>query len=827
MTFFLLVLALAFAVSSAKITGGTVSRNCNKANCLALYTFSLDIDEDIPAGTTTFFSLDRGQNQFELDTCPHSDFTSGDVSGCTVLDGKKGATITFRAVKAPTPIKFSVLVGNKPHASYFETYFTFKGVPAVTGEFQWGKIENKGVIEKVGDVAIIPPFIRTWGVHYFPFRAQDELLEGDWIHIRASNGNGVYYDKCAEEGQGFAECVSSFDGAKFRVAATIPAYTYHVIVTTFKTGGSYGQTNWMMTTSRDGQELQQTYGLMKGPKLRRADNKTINHRAVIERYGDVVGLPAFSGLPGVYVFPFRASDPIAAGDWIHITQKAYIGSWYGDMCAQAGSGFESCEEIIGQGARFKLAEPIPANTLHKIATTFRPGHSQLQTKFKIEAYRDGKQTQSSHGLMPGPWLKMKAWKLKMPTPAPPVTPAPTQAPTQKPTQAPTEPPSCEQTHATNPTYLELATYNTTAGATQTIKVGFQIEKFAGSDPQAFTFSIPHAWSYVKCEANWSGQPLVQNGVIYRGLPGASVSAECFDDGEWAKEIVMTLNRGFPETSSTEGLYFQLTVVMPPYDNSRISRPTHTMQMGTMKLDNAPCGLVNNFIAMKTQSSNYKEVGTRVWESTTGQTVTQPPNVSNAVVSGSGERLQVAFTLKLRDLVRKHAGAVTLVLYGAKFAVTGYPNVEQHPDTVFPIPKADLYDCQPGDKLRPDWVTDEMDVVKQGAVMRVETFHMAAEMRVYAIELPYSVQDRPEEIFLVLNLQGYKYPYSSDFEYRIMKFGYKDTLSVIQQKKEEVAHRGIIGMEFTTENTIYFNWPFLREAEEERRLTKVGFLGRKI
>eukprot|EP01066_Platyproteum_vivax_P018880 Platyproteum_vivax@DN7609_c4_g1_i2.p1 len=270
MKLFLLILAVVFSVSSAKITGGTVTSDSWRTGNYVTQTYSLVIDADVPAGSTSVLKLDNG-HFWEFRLCERTDFTSGDVASCvdSSHSGNEG-TLTFREVKSPGPIRFSLRLRNSTRATNSNgIYYYFRGDAVVSGLFLGPrKLKAPGEVTLDSPITANPAYTSTDAVWVFPLKASEAMAVGEWIHILIrSTSTGFDFSSCATNGGGFTICEATTYGAKYKVDAPIAENTTHTITTTIRNGRTREATWWRVNILKGEQPEQTTKSDLPGVDL--------------------------------------------------------------------------------------------------------------------------------------------------------------------------------------------------------------------------------------------------------------------------------------------------------------------------------------------------------------------------------------------------------------------------------------------------------------------------------------------------------------------------------------------------------------------------------
>eukprot|EP01066_Platyproteum_vivax_P011970 Platyproteum_vivax@DN5433_c0_g1_i2.p1 len=76
----------------------------------------------------------------------------------------------------------------------------------------------------------------------------------------------------------------------------------------------------------------------------------------------------------------------------------------------------------------------------------------------------------------------------------------------------------------------------------------------------------------------------------------------------------------------------------------------------------------------------------------------------------------------------------------------------------------FYVCLPGDKLKPSWVTDDMDVARHQD--KVTTYIRHNEI---AVTLPATMGETPDKLFFSFELEGVMSNIGGEAEARLMEF----------------------------------------------------------
>eukprot|EP01066_Platyproteum_vivax_P017462 Platyproteum_vivax@DN7371_c1_g1_i3.p1 len=236
-------------------------------------------------------------------------------------------------------------------------------------------------------------------------------------------------------------------------------------------------------------------------------------------------------------------------------------------------------------------------------------------------------------------------------------------------------------------YLEFGSYNVTVGATQVLKIGMQYESRFLPGDMAFNITFPSNWK-VHCNPDFKGPRIIENGVTYVGVDSLETTICACDN-----VVTFRFRDFFPVPTPHNGVYFSIPVTLPKeVEGDFLVVHKHLIQLYTEK---EPFG----FPALKQQGSYFTETGIRVLESRFDTPIVAPPNLSVAPMLKFEDRFVWGFTVDIKKMVKGVPGGMLRV-----FA----PNLKIVKDS---DRKPSLYVCQPGDKLKPSWITDDMDLAR--------------------------------------------------------------------------------------------------------------------
>eukprot|EP01066_Platyproteum_vivax_P018869 Platyproteum_vivax@DN7609_c3_g1_i11.p1 len=268
----------------------------------------------------------------------------------------------------------------------------------------------------------------------------------------------------------------------------------------------------------------------------------------------------------------------------------------------------------------------------------------------------------------------------------------------------------------------------TAGATQVLKIGMQHRtRFLDGDV-GFNVTFPGEWK-IDCDPTFNGPDIIEQNVTYVGLerPTYVVCDRSAQANKTDIVVKMKFRDLFPEPTPNNGLYFSIAVTFPKEVEPVIDL-VHRLWIQYYTENEA-----FYFAALKQQGSYFQDHGIRIYATDSGTPIVRPPELSTGVELRSGDACHWGFSIDIKKMVNGVPGGILRV-----FA----PNFD-----IFQGPRSNLrvslLRCEPGDKLKPDWVTDDMDLARHvDRIRHPET--------TWEIPLPATMAEFPEKFFFSMD-----------------------------------------------------------------------------
>eukprot|EP01066_Platyproteum_vivax_P017460 Platyproteum_vivax@DN7371_c1_g1_i1.p1 len=308
-------------------------------------------------------------------------------------------------------------------------------------------------------------------------------------------------------------------------------------------------------------------------------------------------------------------------------------------------------------------------------------------------------------------------------------------------------------------YLEFASYNVTVGATQVLKIGIQHEPRFLPGNVSFNITFPTSWK-VDCNVNFNGPAIVENGVTYVGLHTLE-STVCSTDNV----VTFRFRDIFFEPTPCNGVYFSIPVTLPKeVEKDFLVIHKHWIHLYTA---DEPFG----FPALKQQGTYFTETGIRIIGTERDSPIVAPPHLSIAPVIKARDRFLWGFTVDIKKMVKGVPGG-RLRVFAPNFYIVKIHNRQPS-----------LWVCEAGDQLRPDWITDDMDLARN--LNGVQAFW---SINVLFVPIPDSMDKIPEKLFFAIDTNCPETPWGPWKERRQI------TLTVESPNVEPV------------EWPVFMNWP---------------------